>query len=159
MRKSGIAACCLAIVLGYGSLVGVPGLKSAETKEPMIVPMGKIVLEAPKSVEAKRPAVNFPHSVHFDFSCKKCHHTWKGSDKIVGCQTSGCHDQNQSPKPGKAADAKPDLKYYKNAYHGQCIGCHKEINRKNKKIADSGQVLKTKLMKSGPTGCVECHSK
>ncbi len=159
MQKSRVAAYCLAVVLGYGSVVGVPGLTGAETKEPMCVPMGNILLEAPKSVESKRPAVNFPHVAHFDYACKKCHHTWSGTETVVGCKTSGCHDLEAAPKPGNKAAPGSEMKYYKSAYHGQCIGCHKSIKQKNKNIELSGAVLKAKLMKTGPTGCVECHSK
>ena len=159
MRKSRVAAYCLAVVLGYGSVVSVPGLTGAETREPMCVPMGNILLEAPKSVEPKRPAVNFPHAAHFDYACKKCHHTWSGAETIVGCQTSGCHDLESPPPPGKKAASGVELKYYKSAYHSQCVGCHKSIKQKNKNIELSGTVLKAKIMKTGPTGCVECHSK
>lgn len=159
MRKSRVAAYFLAVVLGYGNIVGVPGLTGAETKEPMCIPMGNILLEAPESVESKRSAVNFPHALHFDYACKKCHHTWSGTETIVGCKTSGCHDLEVSPKPGNKADAGSEIKYYKSAYHGQCIGCHKSINEKNKKSELSGKVLKAKLMKTGPTGCVACHPK
>jgi hypothetical protein len=139
--------------------VGFPGSTGAETKEPMCVPMGTILLEAPKSVEPKRPAVNFPHSVHFDYACKKCHHTWSGTETIVGCKTSGCHDLESPPASGKKDKPAADIKYFMSAYHGQCVGCHKTIKQKNRNIELSGNVLKAKIMKTGPTGCVECHSK
>jgi len=86
--------------------------------------MGSMLLKAPKSVESKRPAVNFPHVAHFDYACKKCHHTWSGAEPIVGCKASGCHDLETSPKPGNKAKAGSEMKYYKNAYHTQCVGCH-----------------------------------
>jgi hypothetical protein len=121
--------------------------------------MGNILLEAPKSVEPKRPAVNFPHAAHFEYACKKCHHTWLGTETIVGCQTSGCHDLESPSPPGNKAASGVEMKYYKSAYHSQCVGCHKSIKKKNKNIELSGTVLKAKIMKTGPTGCVECHSK
>lgn len=122
----------------------------------MCIPMGNILLEPPESVEAKKASVNFPHSTHFIFDCKTCHHKWKGESQIVGCSTSGCHDLEKSPKK-----TKKDLmsKYYKTAFHKQCIGCHKKMKIKNKKMEMSYAVIKTPLPKTGPTGCVKCHPK
>jgi hypothetical protein len=50
------------MILVFGSITMVVG---QETEDEMVVPMGTIVLEPPESVEPKRSAVEFPHSVHF----------------------------------------------------------------------------------------------
>ena len=41
MWKLRVATYRLAAILGYGSVVGVPGLTGSETKEPMCRPHGK----------------------------------------------------------------------------------------------------------------------
>jgi len=75
--------------------------------------------------------IEFDHSMHADDAvefCTDCHHASKDYDRIVKCET--CH------KPGQADGKKVDLL---NAYHLQCINCHK----KNE---------------SGPQECADCHS-
>jgi hypothetical protein len=127
---------------------------SAEQTE-MCIPMGNIELSPPGSVNGKRSDVKFPHSEHFTYSCKKCHHKWKGNEDIKGCMTSDCHNVAQSPQ--KTRSKIPAIQYYKTAYHKACIGCHKEVKTENKAKAASGVVLKEKLYGSGPTSCKGCH--
>lgn len=136
------------------------GIAVAEEGE-MCVPMGIINLDPPETVEAKRATVEFAHSRHFVLACNKCHHTWEGAAPITGCRTAGCHDLDTLPRKedSKAIDKDQAFRYYKNAYHGQCIGCHKsmklEIEQKTKTLAS----VEGKLPTTGPTGCIECHPK
>lgn len=141
---------CITLYIGSN----IEGLNAEE----MCIPMGSITLSAPDSVEAKRSEVEFPHGVHFGYSCASCHHTWTGTEPIVSCQTSGCHDLAATPKDkkGKEQDA---VRYYKTAYHTLCIGCHKDIDTKNKDMAMSAQAAEEKIAATGPTGCVVCHPK
>jgi len=134
---------------------------SEESEESLCIPMGIIALEPPEEVEAKRAHVEFPHSVHFDYNCQACHHKWEKEDEILGCMTSGCHDLTESPKAenGGKVDPEEAILYYKKAYHALCIGCHKNINEKNKALATSGAALTLKLSNSGPTSCKACHPK
>ena len=118
----------------------------------LCIPLGNITLSAPQGVEAKRSPVDFPHAVHFNYSCMECHHEWKGDLENLSCKTSGCHD---SIEPDKG---RPE-RYYKTAYHNQCIVCHKEIVESNKKLEMSRKAIQGTLPKTGPTGCVECHPK
>ena len=106
-------------------------------------------------------SVEFPHALHFDFSCQTCHHKWEKDANLTGCMTSGCHDLDKAPKSEAAqAEEKDDaLKYYKSAYHAMCIGCHKEMHQQNEALAASGKVLRDKLPATGPTGCIGCHPK
>lgn len=127
----------------------------------MVVPMGEITLE-PLASEAKRSAVSFPHATHFDYSCQSCHHTWTGEAPIVGCGTTDCHDLAELPKNEDGTPTKdPVLKarYYKNAYHDMCIGCHKAIKKQNKALEAQTLPGNEKMMAGGPTGCIECHPK
>lgn len=148
----------LCILLIAGSAVV---LASQDTDDTLCFPTGFITLEPPDSVEPKRSPVEFPHSVHFDFSCKTCHHTWDGGGELYSCSTSECHDLAKAPQKTGQGKADEDLavRYYKKAFHDLCIGCHKDIKKKNREMAVSGKMLQDKLMKAGPTGCVKCHPK
>ncbi len=127
----------------------------------MCVPMGNITL-ATLAEEGKRADVEFPHAVHFGYSCEECHHTWNRTDAIDSCTTSGCHDLEKAPvtdsgKPVKDPDEQ--IQYFKKAYHDKCIGCHREIKRANKAQEASKTALGQKLAPVGPTGCNGCHPK
>ncbi|MDX2030948.1 MAG: cytochrome c3 family protein [Blastocatellia bacterium] len=112
------------------------------------------------SVDEKWGQVKFTHQQHLAFSdCTYCHHTNKGltlesfnagkSEKIPFC--ADCHLRKEGDaKTPKAADG-VEL-WSKEAYHVNCIDCHKgEITRKPK---DAGAVLK---QGEGPTKCAACH--
>ena len=152
-RSSFLIWCLLVIMVGSGAWV------VAEEAEEMCVPMGTIVLEPPAAVEAKRAAVEFPHAVHFAYACNACHHTWKGTEQIKGCMTSGCHDMAVSPlkKEIPDDDKAPVDRYYKQAYHKLCIGCHKDLNIKREK-QEANFLSQEKIAKAGPTGCIVCHA-
>jgi hypothetical protein len=83
-------------------------------------------------VEEVYQAVTFTHQMHSLIAeeCGVCHHH-APAGQTPAC--SKCHLASAASKESKA----PGLK---DAYHGQCIGCHKEIEM-------------------GPTGCMECHVK
>ena len=135
------------------------GLQKSDDK--MCVPMGDILLEPPASVKQKRSPVNFPHSTHFGNDCKTCHHQWEGAEPIRNCTTSGCHDSKESPKePTKYLQYTDSaIKYFKYAFHAQCVGCHKKIKSERVKIESSSKVSDAVLPATGPTGCKECHPK
>ncbi len=112
------------------------------------------------SVDEKWGQVKFTHQQHLAFSdCTYCHHTNKGltlesfkagkSEKIPFC--ADCHfRQEGDPKTPKSAD-ETEL-WSKEAYHINCIDCHKgEITKKPK---NAGAVLK---QGEGPTKCAACH--
>lgn len=75
--------------------------------------------------------VAFSHEMHTYVTedCASCHHH---SEEGETPSCSECHGPASAKDLGIA-----DLK---NAYHGLCMGCHKE-------------------MEMGPTGCTECHAK
>ena len=145
------------IILIFGSSLMVSGQEADD----LVVPMGIILLEPPESVTAKRSAIDFPHSGHFDFNCMECHHKWDKESAIDTCTTSGCHELLESPKKANNQTVSPDeaILYYKNAYHKLCIGCHKDIKAKNLmaesqlRVSDRDTIIK----KVGPTSCKACH--
>jgi len=158
MNKIRIVVVCLMIVGMYG----ITSVLATQNKaDEMCVPMGSILLEPPESIQQKRSPVDFPHFRHLGYACQECHHKWTGNAQILNCTTSDCHDLRKSPKKTIKSRSEPNLaiRYYKTAFHNQCKGCHKEIKRKNKEMEKSYTVLKPKLLKAGPTGCVQCHPK
>ncbi len=85
---------------------------------------------------AKLPPVAFTHSVHTEkakVDCAICHHKDKNPREPGGCMP--CHDRN---------DVKNGAPPVKDAYHKNCIDCHKESVAK--KV-------------SAPTKCNDCHKK
>ena len=162
MLKKGIFLLFLMLLIVLGSSMLIA---EEETKGEMCVPMGIIELKPPESVEAKRSPVDFPHSEHFvHYDCKTCHHKWEGDSEIKSCTTSGCHDLDVSPKqsPGKKIDVNYAVRYYKKAYHAQCIGCHKQIHINNQEMENSitaGLMKKPEIVIPGPTSCIKCHPK
>jgi Class III cytochrome C family len=163
MRKLQVGVLCLAVIFISGLALNVSGQNKSESKkalEDMCVPMGVIVLKPPASVKPERSAVNFNHSKHFTYDCRTCHHKWEGTAKITGCTTSNCHDLLKSPKNPThyLAYTKEGIKYYKYAYHENCIGCHKKLLAKQKKLEMSYKALQKKEQ-TLPTSCNDCHTK
>lgn len=140
-------------VLGMAFVLGATGADQVASEE-LCIPLGTITLSPPQDVERKKSDVEFPHDAHFDYSCKRCHHTWEGDNQISGCSTSGCHD---SSLPLLTTEPSQSYRYYKNAYHDMCINCHKEIQVSNEKLEMSKKSLDKPLPKTGPVGCVQCH--
>lgn len=84
----------------------------------------------------KLAPVPFPHSLHTEkakIDCAKCHHKEKDPTQPEKCIK--CHP---------VTDAPPNVPAFKDAYHKQCIDCHKEVVAKGSKA---------------PTKCAECHKK
>jgi hypothetical protein len=158
MQKAGILLVCFVIAIIGGSVLVVSG---EEDNGEMCVPLGTIELEPPDGVEQKRASVEFPHSRHFRFECQTCHHKWKGTDQIKGCMTSGCHEVQIAATKSKQGPPlrTEEIRYFKKAYHELCIGCHKVMRLKNRKIEMSGEKLDGPLPSPGPTSCMECHPK
>ena len=140
-------------VLAYflGSIL--PTAQAQDIVDAIYVPVGTLTLSAPRGVMPERAPVRFPHSLHFDLNCKQCHHNWDAIQPIKGCASQGCHDQIFSKKK---ATEKPG---FKSAYHQNCIGCHKALNRERIKMEKVRFTPSKTLPKSGPTGCIDCHPK
>lgn len=151
MKKILVWMSCFAVLVGFMGTV-IAGSDDGE----LCIPLGTIILAPPEGVEAKRAPVEFPHSLHFDTNCKRCHHEWTGGTENLSCMTAGCHDAAESLI---MTDKDEDYRYYKTAYHGQCIVCHKEIKAENKKREMSVTGVEGTLPSTGPTGCIECHPK
>ena len=153
MRKSVLFVAVVMMVVAWGTLL--------IADDEMCVPLGEITL-ASLAKDAKRSEVTFTHTNHFSYTCQECHHKWTGKEAIQSCTTSGCHDLDKAPVDENGKPVKDKVlkaRYYKNAFHDSCIGCHKKIKVKNKAMEASKAALGQKLPPTGPTGCVECHPK
>jgi hypothetical protein len=142
---------CLSLL--WMAVVGLVAV--GEASEELCVPLETITLEAPAGVRAERNPVAFPHGQHFAMACTVCHHKWTGTAENLNCTAAGCHDLGEVPAKGSTV---PGHRYFKNAYHASCIGCHKKIKLANQ-AAELAKTVATVQQAGGPTGCVECHSR
>jgi hypothetical protein len=159
MSKIGTVTLCTVALVIFVLAMLVTGY--AEEEEKLCIPMGVLKLDPPDGVDQKRATVEFPHSLHFEYACQKCHHTWAGEPEIKNCATSKCHDQLSTPQLSEEGHpySEAAIQYYKKAYHQLCIGCHKEIKEKNMALEMSRETLDQPIVMGGPTGCVKCHPK
>ena len=136
-----------------------PSAFAEDTMDALTLPVGTLTISAPRGVAAVRSPVAFPHSRHFDYTCKTCHHHWDGFSRVKSCTASGCHDRTVSKRDKSAASRTRDKRYYKTAYHMSCIACHKKLSREREALEKRSAVLEQPLPNTGPTGCVGCHPK
>ncbi len=135
MKMTGFNALRVTVV-AFLSLIWTPHL-SAQPDQ--------IMLGSSKVFEEKtRPAVPFPHNRHAEagLSCKDCHHLYKDGKNVLeegtleegkeGIRCFACHQSNSRPSLDQA-------------FHDQCIGCHRKALKENKK--------------TGPRFCGGCHIK
>ena len=143
------------IVMTCCATAAVWATESSEGSEgELCVPLGNIEITAVDGVDTKREPVEFPHSIHFGYSCNRCHHKWTGTDQFLNCTTSGCHDLAAKPAKG---DETPAYRYFKDAFHTSCIGCHKEMKQAILKSTRSNEAMPDNIPGAGPTGCKSCH--
>jgi hypothetical protein len=102
--------------------------------------------------------VMFTHKIHYtDYGvdCGACHHDENGEplklkegDSVASC--IDCHSiPSRKPRAKKGApkmSKSERLEYHAEAIHYNCIGCHKDVKRKNKAA-------------NAPTSCKTCHPK
>ncbi len=89
----------------------------------------------------ERPLVQFTHEKHMELikpDCLYCHHDFDKHGNNVGGDSAAqacaaCHGQGSGKK----------LIPLKEAFHGQCKGCHEKLREKG--------------YTSGPVTCGECH--
>ena len=124
------------------------------------MPLGIITIAPPQGVDAKRAAVNFPHSLHFDQDCQVCHHGWDGSEKIQNCTTSGCHDQLEADESTRNINDPNNSQYFLTAYHKTCFHCHLDLKKQKKMLVKSGMNKEgdPQSSKDAPVRCNECHN-
>jgi hypothetical protein len=103
----------------------------------------EIYIENTGSYPSKsRPAVYFSHETHMEENeCLDCHHDYKDGKNIL--------DEDDLDEDGAAGCAQCHAKdapiELKNAYHRQCMGCHRRINKQEVAIL--------------PITCEDCHKR
>ncbi|MFO7655415.1 MAG: cytochrome c3 family protein [Candidatus Krumholzibacteriia bacterium] len=98
----------------------------------------------------KRAPVTFPHQAHVELTeCTTCHHTSEGltAENCAEMEVMTCTSCHLKPEEGVPDCSSMSLT--KNAYHINCVGCHKE----SIKAAPEGTTV------AAPTKCDECHPK
>ena len=101
--------------------------------------------------------VIFHHKKHIEdykIPCTDCHHVykdgknvWKEGDEVQKCDA--CHSEAKAPTGANAPKLSKQekiKKYYYNAIHENCKGCHAELKKKNP-------------ASTAPTTCSGCHPK
>jgi c(7)-type cytochrome triheme protein len=89
-----------------------------------------------------RPAVYFSHENHMDsYDCLDCHHDYQNGENVLD-EDDLENDENTSCASCHSKEASIDLK---TAYHRQCMGCHRRVNKQE---ADTS-----------PITCQDCHSR
>ncbi len=143
----------LLLAAGIAVVFAVTGLY-AGTKAPDTITMNFNKYKKRKKTPPKYKFVEFSHRKHFTdykISCGDCHHDkdhkplkLKDGDSVQKC--AECHNLLAKNKKNKK-----DIKVLENAMHGNCIGCHKEVNKK------AGDPKGRKG--PAPTSCGKCHKK
>ena len=158
MRNVRLAGLLL-IVFVFGLTWAVSG---KEAVDEICIPMEPFLLEPSEGATEKYPPVEFPHSRHFDFSCKMCHHEWDYETPVSTCAASECHDLLEPPKKAdkENADNYFPSRYYKDAFHNTCMVCHKIITLKNIETENKLRFTdkNTVIMNVGPLTCKGCHA-
>lgn len=158
MLKSILTVVVLFTIFNAGALAAFAE-ETEVTMDAVFVPVGRLALAPPVGVTPKRSAVSFPHSLHFGYTCKTCHHKWDGNSQVQSCTASKCHDQLSLPVKSKRAGANrmETIRYYKYAFHQLCISCHRDIKIRNERLERSRKKIREPLQRPGPTSCVGCH--
>ena len=157
MKKKGYALSvtaiiCMAFLVGsavFALQEGSLEVYKGKMKDVMVMKSTKVIEKHTK------PIISFPHKKHnvdYKLKCEECHHvykegknTWKVGDPVKKC--GECH--NKPGKPPKELKDKPKeaILYLQEALHQNCIGCHKEVKKKDK------------TKKTVPVTCTKCHVK
>jgi cytochrome c553 len=138
-------------LLGIAILFISAGIYAGTTAPDVIKMENKIYDKHTKGI------VEFTHKKHvadYKGTCGECHHDANGKpldlkegDPVQGC--AECHKKPGLAPKGKDAPKltpKQKLEYHAEAIHENCIGCHKESNKKTG-------------TKNAPTSCAKCHPK
>jgi hypothetical protein len=126
------------ICAAFLSLIAAPVLFAADA------PGDDYVIKAPEGMKTKKgklqKSVAFPHSKHASVECKECHHTMEADGAVKQCTSAGCHDSLEF----RDKDNAKEVKLVENAFHTQCMDCHKALKKEKKP--------------TGPTACGKCHT-
>ena len=137
------------------ALLIIPGqylVQAEKDPEQLLLPTGTMTLMAPPDAEREpqlSPVV-FPHSLHFAYSCKDCHHEWDGKSEVQSCAAAGCHENLWAAPPGTTPVGEKRIKSLAGAYHQTCRDCHRNELKAQKAAG-------MKRFYTGPIDCEGCH--
>jgi hypothetical protein len=128
MHRLRIILMCLLMVMVLGVTWVVAGqvTKYEGSEGALCIPIGSFVIAQPESVVKQRAAVDFPHSRHFVYNCKRCHHKWDNTSKIQNCMASGCHKELEEIRSELAQSARGPEKASSDIGPTGCVECHPE---------------------------------
>lgn len=92
-----------------------------------------MILDSMKGLPGKkRPPVPFPHNLHVEkgWSCKDCHHLYEKGKNVL--DESSLTEGNKKILCSSCHGSKARLNL-EQAYHAQCMGCHKKPLKEQKK--------------------------
>ncbi|WP_299978491.1 cytochrome c3 family protein [Desulfobacula sp.] len=141
----------LLLVAGIAVIFVATGLNAGtEVKDNLI--LEDPGYKKPKKRAPKFKSLAFTHKKHMEdhkISCGECHHDkdnkpldLKIGDNVQKC--SECHNKFKKDKKNRK-----DIMVHENAMHGNCVTCHKDIN---KKAGD-----KKGMKGPAPASCTKCH--
>jgi hypothetical protein len=156
MQKLGFILSVILVICFKGNYIAY----CQEEALQICIPLGSLKINPPKGFVATKPSVDFPHSSHFDITCKVCHHTWDYDNQIAGCSSPGCHDLliKEADEEKGVKGAKPSPRFFRHAYHNSCIECHRSTRRQAiLKEKQEGTSETTEQLKIVPLQCEDCH--
>ncbi len=139
MKQGILYILCALIIFAAGTSIS----STSEPMDAIDVPVKDITIELPAHFQKTKSPVTFSHSTHLRYSCIDCHHNWDRESPILGCMTSGCHEQlmPSPPKPKPSQDR--EVLSITGAFHKACLSCHRE---------------ETNMAAGAPVECAGCHT-
>lgn len=148
MSKRSVLVICAAV---FSSMFIAAGLFAGTTVKDTFKMESKIYT---KHTYAAPTLTHKKHVDTYKAKCGDCHHDSKGkplANLKAGANVQKCSECHKKPgkKPSGGAKLTDQQKreYHAEAVHDNCIGCHKDFNKKAGK--DAG--------KKAPVGCNDCH--
>ena len=154
------------LVAALVAVFGFSGMAFAASE----MPDGPIALTV--EGQTKPLKVEFNHDTHKAFKCVECHHVYKPDDKgeypkdrrgeykklpenhyqegqeVQYCKE--CHKLESDKKTAKKMKTGKDtIRSLEDAFHGNCVACHRLINKNEKLKGDDAH----------PYKCNDCHEK
>ena len=150
----------LIIVAGIAAVFTATGLYAGTDVADVITMESKVYkkrAKGPKHPKKPTKLVEFTHKKHaedYKIGCGDCHHDKEGKplaslkmgDDVQKC--SECHNKFKKDKKNKK-----DIMVHENALHGNCVGCHKDFNKKKNPADKKG------MKGPAPASCGKCHVK
>ncbi|THB73043.1 MAG: cytochrome C [Desulfobacteraceae bacterium] len=139
----------LLVIAGMAMIFAATSLQAGTTVEDTF----KVITKEYK--KRKKEAATLSHKKHaedYGITCGECHHDKDGkplTDLKMGDDVQRCVECHTKLK--KDPKNKKDIMVLENAMHGNCIDCHKEVNKK------AGDPKGRKG--PAPASCAKCHPK